>query len=172
MHCHNIVDGTCAQKEFFKQIFVKYQNLLPKFCKLIYFEPFLKHSLVTTVFDLETKILVCVLKIQKIKHAEKMVKIHQMVFIKLNFEIIPKTHFQVFAKSFSQAMDEVGNFFLPISKSLVLGMPGMGCYTSNCEKSQNHCTLLCICADTEPKQFPFHPKHKPRREGGLRQINT
>ncbi len=33
-------------------------------------------------------------------------------------------------------MDEIENFFLPIFLS------GMGGYTSKCEKSQNHCTLM------------------------------
>jgi hypothetical protein len=52
MHCQNIEDGRCFQKEFFKNIFVT-KSLLSKFCKQIYFEPFLKHFLVITVFDLE-----------------------------------------------------------------------------------------------------------------------
>jgi hypothetical protein len=62
MNCQNIVDGICVQKEFFKNIFVK-QYLLLKFCKQINFEPCLDHSLVTTVFDLVTSNLVCVLRI-------------------------------------------------------------------------------------------------------------
>jgi hypothetical protein len=53
MHSQNIVDGICFQKECFKKIFVK-ESLASKFCKQIYYEPFLKHSLVTTVFALET----------------------------------------------------------------------------------------------------------------------
>jgi hypothetical protein len=51
MHCQNIVDGRCVQKDFFKNIFAK-QSSHPKFCKQINFEPCLDHSLVTTVFDL------------------------------------------------------------------------------------------------------------------------
>ncbi len=35
-------------------------------------------------------------------------------------------------------------FFLPISKSLGLRVSGMGGYTSKCEKSQNHCTLVIM----------------------------
>jgi hypothetical protein len=62
MHCQNIVDGICVQKEFFKNVFVK-SNLLLKFCKQINFEPCLDHSLVTTVFDLETSNLVFLLRI-------------------------------------------------------------------------------------------------------------
>ncbi len=53
MHSQNIVDVICFQKEFFKKIFAKY-SLLSKFCKQIYFETFLKQTLVTTVFDLDT----------------------------------------------------------------------------------------------------------------------
>jgi hypothetical protein len=52
------------------------------------------------------------------KHAEKMVNIHQTRFLKLNFEIKAKTAFSGFCQKFSQALDEVEHFFLPISKSL------------------------------------------------------
>jgi hypothetical protein len=52
------------------------------------------------------------------KHAEKIVKIHQTVFLKINFEVIPKNTFFGFCQNFSQAMDEVEIFFLPISQSL------------------------------------------------------
>jgi hypothetical protein len=31
---------------------------------------------------------------------------------------------------------------------------------------------LCIWPDSEPTKLPYHPKQKPRRGGGLRQINT
>ncbi len=44
MHCQNIEDGRYLQKIFFL-------NILQTD---IYFEPFLTHSLVSTVFDLET----------------------------------------------------------------------------------------------------------------------
>jgi hypothetical protein len=47
-----------------------------------------------------------------------MVKICQMGLLKLNFEIIPKNAFSGFCQKFLQAMDEVENFFGPISKSL------------------------------------------------------
>jgi hypothetical protein len=51
--------------------------------------------------------LVCALRIPKIKDAEKMVKICQMGFLKLNYEIIPKNTFSGFGQKFPQAMDEV-----------------------------------------------------------------
>ncbi len=47
-----------------------------------------------------------------------MVKICQTGLLKLNFEIRPKNAFSGFCQKFPQAMDEVENFFLPISKSL------------------------------------------------------
>ena len=47
-----------------------------------------------------------------------MVKICQTGLQKLNFEIIPKNAFSGFCQKFPQAMDEVENFFLPISKPL------------------------------------------------------
>jgi hypothetical protein len=73
---------------------------------------------VTTVFDLETSNLVCVLRVPKIKHAKKMVKICQTGLLKLNFETRPKNAFSGSCQKFPQAMDEVEIFFLPISKSL------------------------------------------------------
>ena len=47
-----------------------------------------------------------------------MVKIRQTGFLKLNLEIIPKKSIFQFFQKFSQAMDEVEIFVLPISKSL------------------------------------------------------
>ncbi len=44
------------------------------------------------------------------KHAEKMVNIHQTGFLKLNFEIIQKNTFTSFCQKFSQAMDEIEIF--------------------------------------------------------------
>jgi hypothetical protein len=73
---------------------------------------------VTTVFDLETSNLVCVLKIPYIKHAEKMVKICQTGLLKLNFKTRSKNAFSDICQKFPQAMDEVEKFLLPISKSL------------------------------------------------------
>ncbi len=47
-----------------------------------------------------------------------MVKIYQTGLLKLNFETRPKKRIFWFLPKFTQAMDEVENFFLPISKSL------------------------------------------------------
>jgi hypothetical protein len=47
-----------------------------------------------------------------------MVKICQTGLLKLNFELDQKNPFSGFCQKFPQAMDEVENFFLPISKSL------------------------------------------------------
>ncbi len=47
-----------------------------------------------------------------------MVKICQTWLLKLNFEIKPKKRFSGFCQKFTQAMDEVEIFLLPISKSL------------------------------------------------------
>ncbi len=47
-----------------------------------------------------------------------MVKICQTGLLKLNFETRPKKRILGFCQKFPQAMDEVENFFLPISKSL------------------------------------------------------
>jgi hypothetical protein len=47
-----------------------------------------------------------------------MVKICQTGLLKLNFETRPKKRIFRFLQKFPQAMDEVENFFLPISKFL------------------------------------------------------
>jgi hypothetical protein len=39
-------------------------------------------------------------------------------------------------------MDEVENFFCQFPNPWALRVSGMGCNTSKCEKSQNHCTLI------------------------------
>ena len=39
-------------------------------------------------------------------------------------------------------MDEVENFFGQFTNPWTLRVSGMGCFTSKCEKSQNHCTLI------------------------------
>jgi hypothetical protein len=39
-------------------------------------------------------------------------------------------------------MDEVENFFCQFPNPCALRVSGMGGYTSKCEKSQNHCTLM------------------------------
>jgi hypothetical protein len=46
------------------------------------------------------------------------------------------------------------NFFLPISRSMGLRASGMGYYTSKCEKSQKHCTLLCSQARLASRNMP------------------
>jgi hypothetical protein len=61
-----------------------------------------------------------------------MVKICQTGLLKLNF-----------CQKFPQAMDEVENFFCHFPNLWTLRVSVIGCYTSKCEKSQNHCTLLC-----------------------------
>ncbi len=53
-----------------------------------------------------------------IKHAEKIVKIHQTGLLKFNFETIQKNAFPGFCQKILQATDEVEIFFLPIAKSL------------------------------------------------------
>jgi hypothetical protein len=70
-----------------------------------------------------------------------MVKLCQTRLLKLNFETIQKTHFPVLAKN-SAGHDEVEIFFCQFPNPWTLRVSGMGCYTSKCEKSQNHCTVM------------------------------
>jgi hypothetical protein len=54
---------------------------------------------------------------------------------------IKKTHFPVFAKNFRRPWMKLKIFFCQFPNPWTLRVSGMGCYTSKCEKSQNHCTL-------------------------------
>ena len=72
-----------------------------------------------------------------------MVKICQTGLLKLNFETIPKKHiFRFFAKNFRGPWMKLNNFFCQFPNPWALRVSGMGGYTSKCEKSQNHSTLL------------------------------
>jgi hypothetical protein len=73
-----------------------------------------------------------------------MVKMCQTGLLQLNFETRPKNAFSGFCQKFQEAMDEVENFFCQFPNPWALRVSGMGCYTSKCEKSQNHCTLMLI----------------------------
>ncbi len=55
-----------------------------------------------------------------------------------------KTHFPVFAKNFRRPCMKLKKNFCQFPNPWTLRVSGMGCYTSKCEKSQNHCTLLII----------------------------
>jgi hypothetical protein len=41
-------------------------------------------------------------------------------------------------------MDEVEIFFCQFPNPWTLRVSGMGCHTSKCEKSQNHCSLVGV----------------------------
>jgi hypothetical protein len=58
-----------------------------------------------------------------------------------------KTHFPVLAKNFRRPWMKLKIFFCQFPNPWTHRVSGMGGYTSKCEKSQNHCTLLCsvIC---------------------------
>jgi hypothetical protein len=49
-------------------------------------------------------------------------------------------------------MDEVEIFFCQFPHPWALRVSGMGCYTSKCEKSQNHCTLMNMQQDQQMQQ--------------------
>jgi hypothetical protein len=51
-------------------------------------------------------------------------------------------HFPVFAKNFRRPWMKLKNFFSQFPNPWALRVSGMGGYTSKCEKSKNHCTLL------------------------------
>ncbi len=71
-----------------------------------------------------------------------MVKICQTGLLKLNFETRPKKRIFRFLPKISAGMDEVETFFCQFPNPWALRVSGMGGYTSKCEKSQNHCTLM------------------------------
>jgi hypothetical protein len=97
------------------------------------------------------------------KHAEKMVKICQTGLLKLNFETRPKKRIFRFLPKISAGHGWSWKFFLPIPNPWALRVSGMGCYTSKCEKSQNHCTLLCkheLIRNFGPNQIFICPRAK------------
>jgi hypothetical protein len=55
-----------------------------------------------------------------------------------------KPHFPFFAKNFRRPCMKLKNFFCQFPNPWILRVSGMGGYTSKCEKSQNHCTLVPI----------------------------
>jgi hypothetical protein len=72
-----------------------------------------------------------------------MVKICQTRLLKLNFEIIPKKRiFRFLPKNFRRPCMKLKIFFCQFPNPWTLRVSGMGGYTSKCEKSQNHCTLM------------------------------
>jgi hypothetical protein len=74
-----------------------------------------------------------------------MVKICQTGFLKLYFETRPKKRIiRFFAKNFRRPWMKLKKFFCQFPNPWALRVSGMGGYTSKCEKSQNHCTLLHI----------------------------
>jgi hypothetical protein len=72
-----------------------------------------------------------------------MVKICQRGLLKLQtLKLDPKNAFSGFCQKFPQAMDEVEHFFCQFPNPWALRVSGMSGYTSKCEKSKNHCTLM------------------------------
>ncbi len=67
-----------------------------------------------------------------------MVKICQTGLLKLNFEIKPKTRIFRFLPKTSAGHGWSWTFFCQFPNP----WSGMGCYTSKCEKSQKHCTVM------------------------------
>ena len=55
-----------------------------------------------------------------------------------------KTHFPVFAKNFRRPCMKLKIFFCQFPNPWTFRVSGMGGYSSKCEKSQNHCTLLWV----------------------------
>jgi hypothetical protein len=74
-----------------------------------------------------------------------MVKICQTGLLTLNFEIIPKKCiFRYLPKIFHRPCMKLKIFLGQFPNLWTLRVSGMGGYTSKCEKSQNHCTLMYI----------------------------
>jgi hypothetical protein len=63
-----------------------------------------------------------------------------MGLLKLNFETRPKK--RIFAKNFRRPWMKLKIFFCQFPNPWALRVSGMGGYTSKCEKSKNHCTLV------------------------------
>ncbi len=144
MHCQNIGDGRCLQKEFKKNIFLKinftFQSLptdilwtlsWPFSCDYSFwlrdlnFGMLIKNSINKTCWKNGKDLSNGASKIKLWNHAKK-------------------THFSFFAKNFRRPWMKLNFFFCQFPNPWSLRVSGMGCYTSKCEKSQNHCTLMHI----------------------------
>jgi hypothetical protein len=75
-----------------------------------------------------------------------------------------KTHFPVFAKNFRRPCMKLKFFFCQFPNPWTLRVSGMGGYSSKCETSQNHCTLM-----VSPCRLPDGPYRLPR--SGAAQLN-
>ncbi len=73
-----------------------------------------------------------------------MVKICQTGLLKFDFEIIPKNRIVRLLPKISAGHGWSWNFFCQFPNPWALRVSGMGCYTSKCEKSQNHCTQAAV----------------------------
>ncbi len=145
--------GDVSKKSFLK-IFL-WNKVYPKLCKQKYFEPCLDHSLVTTIFDLrDLKFGMCIRdSINKTCWKNGKDLSNAAPKIKL-WNHTKKTHFPVFAKNFRRPCMKLKIFFCQFPNPWTLRVSGMGRYTSKCEKSQNHCTLLCSLAGRYDNPFP------------------
>ncbi len=154
MHCQNIVDGRCLQKEFFLNIllnkvyFPNFANRYTVFWTLSW--PF---SCDYSFWLRDLKFGICIKDpINKTcwKNGNDLSK--EAPKIKL-WNHTKKMHFPVFCQKFPHAMDEVEIFFANFQILGPLGCQGWVVIPQNVKKSQNHCTLIerlhkeCHCSD-------------------------
>ena len=98
----------------------------------------------------------------------KKVKICQTGLLKLNFEIIPKKCIFRFLPKISAGHGcSLYFFYCQFPNPWTLRVSGMCCYTSKCEKSQNHCTLIYIQYLYPRKMLPTRKAKQMRKENLL-----
>ncbi len=142
MHCQNIVDGICVQKEFFKNIFVKikYTSQIlqtDKFWTLSW--PF---SCDYSFWLRDLKFGTCI-KDSINKTCWKNGIDLSKGLLKLNFETRPKKRIFRFLPKISAGHGWSWNFFFANCQILgPLGCQGWVVIPQNVKKSQNHCTLV------------------------------
>ncbi len=143
MHCQNIVDGRCLQKELKKKYFCHikftFQTLQtdifwtlswPFSCEYSFWLRDLKFGMCSS--DSMNK--ACWKNCNDQSNWDPNIKL---------WNHTKKMHFLVFAKNFRRPWMKLKNFFCQFPNRWTLRVSGMGCYnTSKCEKSQNHCTLF------------------------------
>jgi hypothetical protein len=142
MHCQNIVDERCLQKEFLKT-FLLNKVYFPNFANRYILKPVWPFSCDYSFWLRDLKFGMCI-KDPINKRCWKNGKdlSNGATKIKL-WNHAKKTHFLVFAKNFRRPWMKLKNIFGQFPNPSTLRVSGMGGYTSKCEKKSKslHPTL-------------------------------
>ena len=134
MHCHNIVDERCLQKEFLKNIFCYIKFTFQTLQTDIFWTLSWPFSCDYSFGLRDLKFCVCI-KDPRNKRCWKNVKDLSNGALKIKlWNHAKKTHFPVLAKNFRRPWMKYKKLFCHFPNPWTLRVSGMGGYTSKCEK--------------------------------------